>query len=146
MQWPGAGRGNVECHHASPTPGCLSCLTCVRRSSGYLCLKCIFSTISIFLLCCWQKIEIFFVFTSNIFLCCKVEPTSPVVYCPVSGYCPTSRSPNLRTILIPTFNTGQWPPAESGAGPRTTVSHVTQLNLSLRWKPKFNLIFEMGKP
>ena len=41
--------------------------------------------------------KIFFVFTSNIFLCCKVEPTSPVVYCPVSGYCPhlpISKSPH----------------------------------------------------
>ena len=41
--------------------------------------------------------QIFFVFTSNIFLCCKVEPTSPVVYCPVSGYCPhlpISKSPH----------------------------------------------------
>ena len=67
-----------------------------------------------------------------------------IVRCP--DIVPSSRSPNLRTILIPTFNPGQWPPAESGAGPRTTLSHVTQLNLSRRWKPKFNLIFEMGKP
>ena len=67
-----------------------------------------------------------------------------IVRCP--DIVPTSRSPNLRTILIPTFNTGQRPPAESRAEPRTTLSHVTQLNLSLRWKPKFNLIFEMGKP
>ena len=40
-----------------------------------------------------------------------------IVRCP--DIVPTSRSPNLRTILIPTFNPGQWPPAESGAGPRT---------------------------
>ena len=90
---------SVIMHHQHQAPGCLSCLTCVRRSSGYLCLKYIFSTINRYFCSVAGKniFEIFFVFTSNIFLCCKVQPTSPVVYCPVSGYCPhlpISKSPH----------------------------------------------------
>ena len=75
--------------HASPVCGDLADI-CVlniyfRPSDRYFCYV------------AGKKNVIFFVFTSNIFLCCKVEPTSPVVYCPVSGYCPQlpiSKSPH----------------------------------------------------
>ena len=129
-----------DASHASPVCGDLADI-CVLRiyfrpSDIYFCSV---SGKNIF--------EIFFVFTSNIFLRCKVQPGSPEVYCPVSGYCPhlpISKSPHNRDPNFQPRPVATSHQPRAGAGLRTTLSHVTQFNLSLRWKPKFNLSSRWG--